>query len=380
MPSLVSYLVMGVGGILAVLGVMLVWTVRHSHPHAKNTLIVFDRELQLRAVTIITCIAGCLFIMSPIVYSLVSTGGVKPEHAERHVSQPNMKPDTAEDRPVVIDHYINLEHGETQAAKNDDLFDLSGEWTITNTILESSHTPYTNLRLGFRMLIHQDGSNFQGTGEKSTENGNKISGSARRPLRIHGTIKDGSAISATFQEEGLSRSIQGSFSLTIQDRNQLTGTFASTSANARGASQWTRTSSRQVAQAHGHQQKSQSGPAGSPPAPSADQSDPPVVALVDPVQGQQVTTAQILVSGTATSAQGIVRVDVELADELRAQRTAPGRIILDFSERILLHPGTNDIVVTAFDQQNRSTQQRVTVTHVEERNRPHASMEVPAAR
>jgi Caspase domain/Bacterial Ig domain len=115
------------------------------------------------------------------------------------------------------------------------------------------------------------------------------------------------------------------------------------------------------------------------PAPAPDQGPPPVIALASPAQGQQVTSEQIQVSGKATSVQGIVRVDVQVNGELQAQSTPHGSTTVDFSEPVALRPGTNEIVVTAFDQGNHSARQRVAVTRVEDRPLPPAPVGVPVA-
>jgi hypothetical protein len=117
---------------------------------------------------------------------------------------------------------------------------LTGEWLVTNTVVETSHPPYRNLRLEFRVVVRQDGVAFTGTGEKARENGRPIPVSARSPLRLQGRVVDGSVIEATFQEDGRSRHTQGEFRLTLRDGYHLTGTFTSTAADARGASTWSR--------------------------------------------------------------------------------------------------------------------------------------------
>jgi hypothetical protein len=142
---------------------------------------------------------------------------------------------------------------------------LTGEWTILNTIVETSYPPFQQLQLGFRLHIQQDGQAFHGVGEKQRENGQPIPRAARRPIRLRGTITHGTVISATFQEEGSARSITGSFRLHRQDRHRLTGTFVSTAAKARGLSQWIRWSSG-VAHASRREQSGWDGRLISPPS------------------------------------------------------------------------------------------------------------------
>ena len=234
----------------------------------KNTQIFFEHECLWRPVTIILSISGCFLLIFPFVDSHVIQQSVRLATMGRQLSQNSTGHPIVTDWSIVIAQPKNFEPGETQIAHNEDLLNLTGEWSITNTVLKTSHTPSRNLRSDFRIFIQQDGHDFQGIGEKHTENSNKILLSAHGLLKIYGTIKDGSGISGAFREEDGSRAINGSFSLTIHDRNQLTGTFVSTSANLRGSSQWIRSSSRQGAHANVSAQQGQEvliGPRQRPP-------------------------------------------------------------------------------------------------------------------
>jgi Bacterial Ig domain len=102
------------------------------------------------------------------------------------------------------------------------------------------------------------------------------------------------------------------------------------------------------------------------PLPAPEPGAPPAVTLVAPAQGQQVTAGQLQVRGTATGAQGLAWVDMQVNGERQAQRTGSGQTAVDFSEPIALRYGPNEIVVTAVDPQHRSAGRRVTVTRLEE--------------
>jgi len=149
---------------------------------------------------------------------------------------------------------------------------LTGEWTITNTVVETSHPPYRDLRLGFRLVVRHDGVAFTATGEKYLENGRPIPVTARSPIRLQGRVVDGSVLEATFQEDGRSRRTQGQFRLTLRDRHHLTGTFASTAADTTGASQWRRAAAHPAGPAPGREAPRQEGHVGPPPP---DQGAPP---------------------------------------------------------------------------------------------------------
>jgi hypothetical protein len=119
-------------------------------------------------------------------------------------------------------------------------FTMAGEWTVINTVEETTYPAYKQLRLHFHLVIRQHGDTFEAAGEKYQENGQTIPPAARRPITIQGTLTADAGIEATFQEIGHSRPTQGHFRLTSRTRDHLTGTFSSTAAGARGTSQWIR--------------------------------------------------------------------------------------------------------------------------------------------
>jgi hypothetical protein len=184
---------------------------------------------------------GCLLVVFPLVRFAVMHQLETSEHQERAIFPDNTDLPPGGGQSVALQQNGASEDSESQGAQATAPFPLTGKWTITNTVLETSYKPYQNLRLGFQLSIHQHGHGFTGEGEKHRENGKNIPGSARRPIRITGTIAESSLIDATFQEEGLDRQIQGRFTLTIRNRNHLSGTFVATAARARGVSQWVRT-------------------------------------------------------------------------------------------------------------------------------------------
>jgi hypothetical protein len=409
MPSLVSYIALGIGLMLAALGLFALLTGVRMNPRAKHTLLLFHRELNVRTLAVVICISSCLLIVVPLMSLPVVKQEEKAIHEGRLESQPHEKsgavtaqsvaveqqethehdeipssnnPETVHltgDQSVVLERQETRGRGERQSSNDHEPFNLTGEWTIINTVLETNYTPYRNLRIGFHMRIRQDGHEFKGEGEKRIENGHTIPVSVRRPIRVQGTIEDGSVIAATFQEDGLYRPINGRFSLRIDDRDHLTGTFISTAANARGPSQWVRASSRRVAHARMSDQQGRAGLNAPPPTSTPDQGAPPVIALVAPGPGQQVSTPELRVSGTATGTAGIVRVDVQVNGELWARGQAPGWEAVEFSKQVSLRPGSNEIVVTAFDQRNRAARRLVTVTRIEERSLPLTHPEGAAA-
>ena len=126
---------------------------------------------------------------------------------------------------------------ETTPAK---VLNLSGEWSMVNTIEKTSYPAYANLRLGYHLVITQTGTEFTGDGEKVTENGRSMADYERTPIHVTGSV-DQNSVSATFAEEGQRRSTSGRLEWTLASGgNQLRGTFSSTAAKSSGSSVATR--------------------------------------------------------------------------------------------------------------------------------------------
>jgi hypothetical protein len=106
--------------------------------------------------------------------------------------------------------------------------------------------------------------------------------------------------------------------------------------------------------------------------PKAEQGAPPVIALASPSDGQRVTTDRIALLGAAASQKGIARVEIRVNGQLLTQRDGRGMeqaANLEFSERLPLREGANEIVVTAIDRENLVATRTVTVTQVSERGK-----------
>jgi hypothetical protein len=379
----------GVGSVMALCGLIVLLTDLTRHRRAKPTLIVWGREWRLCPGAILSVLAGVVCLGFPFVYvpavpphqpAVVADrpGGHDPD---RHVST-----DDDEARPILhdpggivtgtsvaADPPLPRAPAAPQDSPAPDSVNLTGTWTITNTVVETSYPPYRDLRLGFRLVIRQEGPLFTGAGEKYLENGRTIPAAARRPIRIQGRVMEGSVVEATFEEAGHARLTEGRFRLTPQDRQHLRGTFVSTAANARGASYWRRTSADPGVPPR--EQASQAGRVSPPPEPSAS----PVIAMHAPAPGQQVSTAQLQVRGTATGAPGLVRLEVHVNGVRQFQRLTSGETTVDFSEPVALHHGPNAIVVTAVDRHQHSARQRVTVTRLDEPSPSLPNAEGPAA-
>jgi hypothetical protein len=117
---------------------------------------------------------------------------------------------------------------------------LSGEWSMVNTIERTSYPAYANMRIGYHLVIRQTGTEFTADGEKTTENERSMSDVERTPIHVTGSVNQNS-VSATYVEEGQRRSTSGRFDWVLATGgNQLRGTFSSTAAKSSGSSVATR--------------------------------------------------------------------------------------------------------------------------------------------
>lgn len=123
------------------------------------------------------------------------------------------------------------DEGEEEKAPSD----LSGWWELTNRIQSTNYKDYIGLRLGYRIKLEQDGNRITGRGQKWTEDGRSLSGSARSPIRVSGTL-DGDTLTLEFTEQGARRSSGGGFTLRLSaDRTALRGSFWSDVAGTKGS-------------------------------------------------------------------------------------------------------------------------------------------------
>jgi hypothetical protein len=118
--------------------------------------------------------------------------------------------------------------------------DLSGKWTVVNSIDTTAYGSFKNMKIGFDLSIDQTGSTFTGRGRKVSENGRSLPTNSRTPIHVQGSI-NGDRIEATFIEEGSARKSNGRFVWRLDKSGRgLTGNFATTAARSRGKSAATR--------------------------------------------------------------------------------------------------------------------------------------------
>ena len=94
--------------------------------------------------------------------------------------------------------------------QDSDLPDLSGRWELSNRIEETNYPDYLGLRLGYHIVLEQDGDRLRGQGQKWSENGRSSPESQRTPITFTGSI-EGDEVVLRFTEQGARRSSGGRF-------------------------------------------------------------------------------------------------------------------------------------------------------------------------
>jgi Tol biopolymer transport system component len=109
------------------------------------------------------------------------------------------------------------------------------------------------------------------------------------------------------------------------------------------------------------------------------QNAPPVIALASPSDGVDVNTDRLSITGAAASERGVARVEIRVNGQVVTQRESRGITVkpgesaiqtnLEFTERVALHEGKNQIVITAVDHENLSASRTLTVNRVLDRGK-----------
>jgi penicillin-binding protein 1A len=137
---------------------------------------------------------------------------------------------------VVDDIEISEPDPERDEADAGDTADVSGWWELSNRIETTNFPAYRGLRLGYRILLEQDGDRITGQGQKWSENGRRLPAAQRTPITITGSV-EGGRVRLRFTEQGARRSSGGSFSWRLTPGgDRLSGSFASSAADTSGSS------------------------------------------------------------------------------------------------------------------------------------------------
>lgn len=113
------------------------------------------------------------------------------------------------------------------------LSDLQGVWSMTTSVESATYPAYVGLRLGYVLELIQQGDRLTGTGQKVAENGRRLSGAARTPITVSGSVS-GDRLILSFTEQGTRRSSDGKLVLHREDDEVLRGRFSSDAAQSGG--------------------------------------------------------------------------------------------------------------------------------------------------
>lgn len=104
---------------------------------------------------------------------------------------------------------------------------------------------------------------------------------------------------------------------------------------------------------------------------------PPLIALVSPSDSQQITSDRVQLLGAAASDRGVARLEIRVNGQLMTQRESrrgERTTNVDFSERLALREGVNEITITAFDANNVSSTRGLKVTRIADRGKIWAAV------
>jgi hypothetical protein len=112
---------------------------------------------------------------------------------------------------------------------------VAGTWYLTHQIASTTYQPFMGMRLGYRLLLVQEGARVRGRGHKVSENGEMLPPGRRTPIEVTGRV-EGDQLLLNFTEIGAARTSHGRMRLTVGPGGTLSGRFASDAANSSGTS------------------------------------------------------------------------------------------------------------------------------------------------
>jgi hypothetical protein len=113
--------------------------------------------------------------------------------------------------------------------------DINGEWLITNTVESTDYKAYVGLKLEFRVVFRQSGSQFTAEGEKYRENDRTLPKSQRTGILLKGSI-EGNTVRGDITEHGRKGESVGELTWALAGPDKMVGTFVSEAAHSAGPS------------------------------------------------------------------------------------------------------------------------------------------------
>jgi hypothetical protein len=112
--------------------------------------------------------------------------------------------------------------------------DITGTWVFDLTVDDSTLAAMKGVKLRYFINVQQDGLKLVGEGEKVCENGAPIDAQHRTRLELIGGKVEGAAVSMAFRDHGKLRQTTGTFELSADSSDAMTGKFVWTAANTTG--------------------------------------------------------------------------------------------------------------------------------------------------
>lgn len=122
---------------------------------------------------------------------------------------------------------------------------LTGEWEVTNTVLDTDYKPFGKLKVIWRMHVLQNGSVIIGSGEKikDIKPDNEVKEyepTKRDTVEIHGSIERNylrkSRVFINVSQVGQQRISRATYILKLVNDSTLVGKFITTAGNSKGTS------------------------------------------------------------------------------------------------------------------------------------------------
>lgn len=113
--------------------------------------------------------------------------------------------------------------------------ELSGAWTLCNTLERTNVDRYRGMQLCFALDLTQSGDRVTGFGVKFEEDGQLLSGRPRTPVSLNGTIR-GDLLTITITEHGDQRLSRGSAMFERDGEGRWVGMFETDATGSSGRS------------------------------------------------------------------------------------------------------------------------------------------------
>jgi hypothetical protein len=134
---LAAPMTLALGLLLALVGSLLGVSWFHRSPRATQRLILFDREYRLSTVALVVGLVGCFLVGVPLARFAVMRQAETPEGPSPALNEAELPTEGAPS--VALPPYGASGEGESQSHQALEPSLLTGKWTMTNTVQETTH-------------------------------------------------------------------------------------------------------------------------------------------------------------------------------------------------------------------------------------------------